>query len=261
MTATVDPDDLELELSNLSVIFGGLRAVSNVSLQVRRGERIGLIGPNGAGKTTLFNMICGAVRPTTGRIVLRGTEITRLGERRRARVGIGRTFQITELLGGLSCYENLLLSATRGTAPKFRTSLSTESVDEAIRTVVEKFGLQDFLDRTVKSLGYGEQRRLELAVALLCGSHLLLLDEPAAGLGAADRLALQDAILSIPREITVILVEHDLDLTLGVVDRVVCLDNGVVVRELLPKDVRGDDVIRRIYLGEFDALSYRESAE
>jgi branched-chain amino acid transport system ATP-binding protein len=234
-------DDAVLELRGLSKRYGGVKAVENVELVVTRGARVGIIGPNGAGKTTLFKLIAGDVRPTAGMVLFEGVDITRQAVHKRARAGLGRTFQVTNLMNTLTVGENLRLASTACRA------------DRTIRTVeevVDAFGLHDMLDRRVGELAYGQQRRLELALALCGGATTLLLDEPAAGLGPDDRRGMHATIDALPRDLTILLIEHDIDLTLGLVDRVICLHYGELVADDRASAIRDHEIVRRIYLGE-----------
>lgn len=225
-----------LLLRNVGKAYGGVDAVNDVTLKVSGGERMGIIGPNGAGKTTLFKLISGDVRPSTGRIVFAGRDITKMSVHRRAKLGLGRTFQITNLMPSLTLRENLLLAAQRGGAT---------AADE----IAAQFMLDPLLSRRVEELAYGQQRRVELALALCGGATTLLLDEPAAGLGPDDRAIMQSTIEALPDHLTVLLIEHDIDLTLGLVDRVVCLHHGELVADEHSSRIRDHALVRRIYLG------------
>jgi ABC-type branched-subunit amino acid transport system ATPase component len=221
-----------LELSGVRREYGGLRAIDEVSFGVSPGERVGVIGPNGAGKSTLFRVIAGGERASHGRLRLDGRDISRLPARRRARLGIGRTFQITELFGTLTVEENLRL-ATRGDLAR----------------VIERFELGPWLSTVVGDLGYGQQRLVELAVTFATGARVLLLDEPAAGLGAAERVVISEAIRDLPDDVTVLLIEHDMDLVLGLVDRVLCLSNGRLIADAPAGEIRTNAAVREVYLG------------
>lgn len=238
---SVADGDAVLEVHGLSKQYGGVKAVENIELVVTRGARVGIIGPNGAGKTTLFKLIAGDVSPTNGRVSFEGVDVTRKAVHKRARAGLGRTYQVTNLMGTLTVGENLQLASTavRGD----RTILTVEEV-------VDGFGLRAILDRRVGELAYGQQRRLELALALCGGATTLLLDEPAAGLGPDDRRAMQATIDALPRDLTILLIEHDIDLTLGLVDRVICLHYGELVADDSAAAICDHAIVRRIYLGE-----------
>jgi branched-chain amino acid transport system ATP-binding protein len=242
-----------LELKGVTVRFGALRAVDDVTLLVDPGERRAVIGPNGAGKTTLFNAITGVIRPTQGRVLLDGCDITRAAPHVRARRGVGRTFQITNLFPNLSVEDNLRL-AIRGLSPR-KYSLFGDSgfdADERQRAD-EALDLSRLAHRRyapVKELSYGEQRQLELAMALTTRPRLLLLDEPAAGLSPAERVIIAETIRGLPRGLTMVLIEHDMDLALGLVDRVTCLHNGRILVEQTPDEIRANETVQEVYLGK-----------
>jgi branched-chain amino acid transport system ATP-binding protein len=239
-----------LELRSVVVAFGALKANDDVSLAVSAGERRAIIGPNGAGKTTLFNALAGLLRPSAGRILLRGRDITRMRADQRAALGIGRTFQITNLFPGLTIDENLQLGA-RGRSPRKWSNGNPNAVERsAIERALHDCGLSALRRRIVHTLSYGEQRQLELALALTGGPELLLLDEPAAGLSPGERVRMAELIRALPREVTLILIEHDMDLALGLVDFVTCLHFGRVLCEGTPEAIRRDQRVQEVYLGK-----------
>jgi branched-chain amino acid transport system ATP-binding protein len=244
-----------LALSDVTVAFGALRAVDGVSLSVPEGERRGIIGPNGAGKTTLFQAIAGMVRAAAGRVVFRGEDITTLAPHRRARRGIARTFQITNLFPTLTVRENLFL-ALRGGGGNGRGRFSflgppRMTAGESRRAEEALIGahLAHRAETLVRDLSYGEQRQVELALAFASRPRLLLLDEPAAGLSPAERALVAGLIRGLPREITLVLIEHDMDLVLGLVDRVTCLHEGRVLVEAPPAEIRRNEAVQEVYLG------------
>jgi branched-chain amino acid transport system ATP-binding protein len=226
-----------LELRAVSVAFGGLRAVDDVDLQLEEGDRHGLIGPNGAGKSTLFRLVAGGLRPTTGAIYYDGRDITRLPRHRRARLGIGQTFQHSSLFGGLSCRENVQLALGRATGGR--------SADEAL----ERFSLSDREHTPAAALSHGERRQLELALALVTEPRLLLLDEPAAGLSAGETERFADQLAELPPELTVLLIEHDLDLVFKATRTVTVLHLGKIIASGSPEQVRANDEVHSIYIG------------
>ena len=242
-----------LLLERVSVAFGALRAVDGVTLAVRAGERRAIIGPNGAGKTTLFNAIAGELRASGGTVRFGGLDITRLRTHRRAALGIGRTFQITTLFGGLPVEANLRL-ALRGQSPRkfsmFGTGASDAGETEAVEVALVGCGLTARRSTLTRTLSYGEQRQLELALALVGRPRMLLLDEPAAGLSPAERVHMAGVIRGLPRTLTVVLIEHDMDLALGLVDNVTCLHNGQVLVEGTPDAIRANESVQEIYLGK-----------
>ncbi|HEX2215577.1 MAG TPA: ABC transporter ATP-binding protein [Xanthobacteraceae bacterium] len=239
-------------LQSVTVAFGALRAVDGVSLAVPAGQRRAIIGPNGAGKTTLFNALAGVLPTAEGRIMLRDRDITRLRMHRRAALGIGRTFQITNLFAGLTVEENLQLGAQGLSARKFSLFGSGRpdgAEVAAIEQALQDSGLAGKRHHLIRTLSYGEQRQLELALALVNKPSLLLLDEPAAGLSPAERVKMAALIRALPREVTLILIEHDMDLALGLVDFVTCLHFGRVLCEGAPDAIRTDERVQEVYLG------------
>jgi branched-chain amino acid transport system ATP-binding protein len=241
-----------LRLEGVAVAFGALRAVDGVSLCVAAGERRAIIGPNGAGKTTLFNAIAGDLAVTQGRVRLDGRDVTRLRTHRRAALGVGRTFQITTLFMGLTVEENVRL-AVRGLSPRKFSLFSSEELNpdekNQVEAVLESSRLAAARARPTRTLSYGEQRELELALALAGKPRLLLLDEPAAGLSPAERVTIAALIRALPRELTVVLIEHDMELALGLADYVTCLHYGQVLAEGPPEAIRANRTVQEVYLG------------
>jgi branched-chain amino acid transport system ATP-binding protein len=242
-----------LTLTEVVVAFDALRAVDGVSLMVPRGQRRAIIGSNGAGKTTLFNAIAGAALPTSGRIVFDGQAITRWPPQRRAQFGISRTFQITNLFPSLSVRDNMVL-ALRGREPRKFSLFGAPDADAAeARRISSALGAARMAaraDATVKELSYGEQRQLEIALSLVTTPRLLLLDEPAAGLSPSERRMVADIIASLDRDITVVLIEHDMDLALGLVDFVTCMVEGRILVEESPAGIRRNAKVQEVYLGK-----------
>jgi branched-chain amino acid transport system ATP-binding protein len=241
-----------LILENLVKDFGGLRATNDVSLSVQPGERRAIIGPNGAGKTTLFKLITGELALTAGRIFLKGKEITRLPPHRRIAAGLARTYQITNVFPGLTVEENVQLAAQGLSSRKFVLFRGIARQGEMHSRVVKALadvGLTAVRDVPVKELSYGEQRQLEIALALAGNPSVLLLDEPAAGLSSADRVQIGHLIRALPRDLTIVLIEHDMDLALGLVDHVTCLHYGAVIASDTPERIRANPEIQEIYLG------------
>jgi branched-chain amino acid transport system ATP-binding protein len=245
--------DAILTFDELVVSFEALRAVDGVTMSIPRGERRAIIGPNGAGKTTLFNAATGAVRPAHGRILFGGRDITQLPVHRRARLGIARTFQITNLFPTLSVADNMAL-AVRGQRPKKFSLFGSPELDgtegAAIAQALAAVRLTDRADARVRELSYGEQRQLEIALALVRDPRLLLLDEPAAGLSPAERSLLAQIIRSLQPDLTVVLIEHDMDLALGLVDNVTCMHEGRILVEGSPDAIRRNALVQEVYLGK-----------
>jgi branched-chain amino acid transport system ATP-binding protein len=243
--------DAVLRVRGLTRRFGGVVAVSDVDLDIARGERRAVLGPNGAGKSTLFNLIAGADTPTTGSIDLFGDDVTHLGARRRTRRGLSRTFQTSRLLTGLTVADNLYLAAIGVTGGRFRllrTGRDAEARDRARRTA-ESVGMTDRLDTLAGDLSHGEQRQLEIGLALVAEPRMLLLDEPAAGLSRSERQLLTSLLLSLDREVTLLLIEHDMDVALTVAERVTMMHDGVVIVEGSPAEIRADQRVHDLYLG------------
>jgi branched-chain amino acid transport system ATP-binding protein len=223
-----------------------------VTLAVPVGQRRAIIGPNGAGKTTLFNAISGVVLPTAGQVTFNGRDMTRMPPHRRARLGISRTFQITNLFPSLSVENNMVLALRGGSPRKFSLfGSSTRNVQEETRLgeALAAARLHAHAGTQVRELSYGEQRQLELALAIVVSPRLVLLDEPAAGLSPAERHIVAEVIRALPRTLTIVLIEHDMDLALGLADHVTCLHEGRVLIEADPDAIRRDARVQEVYLG------------
>jgi branched-chain amino acid transport system ATP-binding protein len=241
-----------VEVDNLAKVFGGLRAVDGVTLAVAPGERRALIGPNGAGKTTLFHCVTGTLRASSGHVRLFGHEVTQLPEYRRTELGMGRTFQITNVLTDLSLAENLALSIIGTDRRKwiFHRSLGAfPAIREQALAGLEAVGLKQRADYPVKLLSYGERRQLELALALNTRPKVLFLDEPCAGLSPSERARIFNMVRALSRNITLVLIEHDMDVALGLADRVTVMNRGRVMAEGTPQDVQGNPEVRDVYFG------------
>ncbi|MFF2632646.1 ABC transporter ATP-binding protein [Microbacterium sp. NPDC058021] len=244
-----------LTVERLGKRYGGVQAVEDISLRLGAGERMGVIGPNGAGKTTLFKMVAGDVAPTTGSIDLFGREVTKLDTARRARLGVGRTFQVSNLFRDMTVLDNVRVAARGGSGQArifWRTQGQRDEITTRATEMLDSVGLFDRRDDTVADLSHGEQRQLEIAMALVGEPRILLLDEPAAGLSAAERSTLRSLIEALPRTLPILLIEHDMSLALGLTDRVMCMENGRHVVTGTPDEVRDHPVVKEIYLGRRD---------
>ncbi|MEF2074671.1 ABC transporter ATP-binding protein [Consotaella aegiceratis] len=241
-----------LSVRNLTKRFDALVAVDDVSFDLREGEVLALIGPNGAGKSTCFNMLNGQLRPTAGSIKLLGREIAGLPPRKIARLGVGRTFQITATFASMTVRENvqmaLIAQRRRAFDPWSRANrFQTEEADRLLALVA----LSDEAERPCAELAYGDLKRLELAVALAGSPRLLLMDEPTAGMAPAERHALMELVARIVREraISVLFTEHDMDVVFAFAQRLLVLDRGRLIAEGTPKEIRENAEVRAVYLG------------
>ncbi len=241
-----------LLLEGVTCEFGALRAVDVVTLNIAPGERRAVIGPNGAGKTTLFNLITGELPLAGGRVFLFGREVSRMPAYRRVALGLGRTFQITNLFPGLAVEENVFLAAQglQGLKLDFLRGIPRGGeIQDRVTKALQDAGLEAKRRVTTKELSHGEQRQLEIALALALQPRLLMLDEPAAGLSAAERATMADLVRSMPRDLTILLIEHDMDLALGLADRVTCLHYGKVIADDTPTGVAANSEVQDCYLG------------
>ncbi len=242
-----------LSITDLKKAFGGLPAANDISLEVMPGERRLIIGPNGAGKTTLFNLITGDLRSDSGEIRLFGKDVSRLLPHRRAHRGLARTYQIITLFHGDSLEHNIALSLL-GLSPirwsAFRPLAAHAHLYEEARGVLKRVGLGHLADRPIGEVSYGEKRRVEIAMALAQKPRLLLLDEPLAGLSREERISVTELIAAIPREVTVILIEHDMDTALEFAERITVLHYGCVIVEGTRAEVVADPKTREVYLGD-----------
>jgi branched-chain amino acid transport system ATP-binding protein len=242
-----------LVVRDLSKSFGGVRAVAGVSFAVAAGEMLALIGPNGAGKTTCFNLVNGQIVPDSGSIELDGRKLAGMGPREICRAGVGRTFQITATFGSMSVRENVqvaLLAHHRMLGAVF-TSMGNNRMDETSR-LLEQVGMRDQAGRQCAELAYGDLKRVELAMALASRPRLLLMDEPTAGMAAAERDDLMQLTATLARDagVAVLFTEHDMDVVFRHADRIIVMSEGELIAQGSPDEVRADARVRRVYLGE-----------
>jgi branched-chain amino acid transport system ATP-binding protein len=244
-----------LELHNIAMNFGGVNAVSGVTVSVGEGERRVMLGPNGAGKSTLFNMIGGQLQPKQGRIALFGRDVTRLNASSRAHAGIARTFQITSLFSRLTVEENVYL-AVQGTSPNRYTLLWPASGIAAttryVEQVLAEWRLGDTRNALVCDLSYGDQRKLEIVMALARQPRLLLLDEPTAGLSTKETENVVTLLKKLSRDVTVLLIEHDMDVAFELGEYFTIMNRGRVIAEGDAAAIRNNSEIQSIYFGEVD---------
>jgi len=242
-----------LETKGLIKQFGGITATNDVSLAVEKGARHALIGPNGAGKTTIINLLTGVLRPTAGTIALEGQDITNLEAHKRVQLGIARTFQINQLFAELTPLETIGLAVSERMElgrQWWRTVGSKGIVIEESVDILQRFHLADVMDERTLNLPYGKQRLLEIALAIACRPRVLLLDEPAAGVPEAQRRDILDAVAALPDDVTVLLIEHDMDIVFSFADRISVLVNGALFVEGPPEEVAADPRVKAVYLGE-----------
>ena len=244
-----------LQTRSLVKRFGGLAATNDVSLSVERGARHALIGPNGAGKTTLINLLTGVLEPTSGTILLDGDDITTLAAHRRVRRGVVRTFQINQLFNALTPLSSLALAVSvhQGTSTRWWRPLGGDAAVAAeCETLLARFRLADVMDQPVHSLAYGKRRLLEIALALACRPRVLLLDEPVAGVPDGERQEIFETIDALPADVSILLIEHDMDLVFNFARTVTVLVNGAVFAEGDVAAVAQDPRVKAVYLGEGD---------
>ncbi|TMJ34748.1 MAG: ABC transporter ATP-binding protein [Alphaproteobacteria bacterium] len=242
-----------LETRGLVKRFGYLAATDNVSFRLEQGARQALIGPNGAGKTTFINLLTGIVAPSAGQIFLEGDDITRLAPEVRVQRGLARTFQINQLFPAMTPLETLALAVSErmgGGRDWWRVIGSKRAVVDEALSLAQRFGLSEVIGERTSELPYGKQRLLEIATAFACRPRVLLLDEPAAGVPEAERHELLATVAALPREVSVLLIEHDMDLVFSFASRISVLVNGALLTEGTAQEVAADARVRAVYLGE-----------
>ena len=244
---------LALETIGLEKKFGGFHVTRDLSLKVPAGARHALIGPNGAGKTTVINLLTGVLKPDGGRILLEGSDIAGLPVQARVHRGLSRTFQINQLYADLTPLETIGLAVSErlGHGGEWWRRLGTRAdVNAEIAAQLERFHLLDVMNEPTATLPYGKQRLLEIAVAIATRPRVLLLDEPAAGVPQSERHDILAAVAALPRDVTVLLIEHDMDLVFSFADRISVLVNGALLAEGTPDEVARDQRVKAVYLGE-----------
>ena len=247
-----------LRVENLVRRYGGITATDNLSMEVVPGELHAIIGPNGAGKTTLISQLTGQVMPNSGTIRFAGRDVTNLPSYKRSRLGLARSFQITSLLKDFSAIDNVALAAQAHDGHSFRfwgNARKERHLREAARAALERVGLGARADIVVSQLSHGEQRELELAVALATRPQLLLLDEPMAGLGVTESARMVALLKELRKEVTIVLVEHDMEAVFALADRITVLVYGRVIACDVPDAIRKHDEVKRAYLGEQHAVT------
>ena len=250
--------DTVLLAQGLVMRFGGIVATNNVTLDLKKGARHALIGPNGAGKTTLINLLTGVLQPTMGKIILEGEDISQLAPHLRVRRGMVRTFQINQLFDSLTPLETLamVVSQHQGLGQKWWQALGSNTrVTERCEQLLEQFHLTGVMAQQTKVLAYGKRRLLEIAIALACEPRVLLLDEPVAGVPAGEREELLQTVAALPADVSILLIEHDMDLVFSFAKRMTVLVNGTVLTEGDPDTIANDPQVKAVYLGYDDETS------
>jgi branched-chain amino acid transport system ATP-binding protein len=249
----MEKDTFALECEGLTKIFGGLEAVKDVNLRVPPGERRAIIGPNGAGKTTLFNLISGQFYPTAGQIKIFKRDVTHMPSHRRAHLGLGRTFQITNLFPTLTIKENTLVAAMALRRMKFsmlRALSSYRDLNEYAEEMLEVVGMSAKAKEPVKNLSHGEQRQVEIALTLINKPTVILFDEPMAGLSPGESAMITAIVQKLDPTITVLIIEHDMDVAFEIGDQITVLHQGNIFAEGDKIDIRGNSEVQKIYFGE-----------
>jgi branched-chain amino acid transport system ATP-binding protein len=245
--------EIVLSAQGLVKRFGGIVATNNVTLNLTRGARHALIGPNGAGKTTLINLLTGVLEPTEGRITLEGQDITNLAPHQRVRRGMVRTFQINQLFDTLTPLQTLAMTVSQhhGYGTQWWRALGgNHDVARRCEQLLEQFHLTEVMNQPTRELAYGKRRLLEIAIALACEPRVLLLDEPVAGVPAGEREELLQTVAALPADVSVLLIEHDMDLVFSFAKRMTVLVNGTVLTEGDPDTIANDPQVKAVYLGE-----------
>nr|WP_308017413.1 ABC transporter ATP-binding protein [Alkalihalobacillus deserti] len=248
-----------LTISGVGKSFGGLHILRDISLEIKKGERIGIIGPNGAGKTTFFNLLTGDLEPSHGDIFHYGKNITKQPNYKRVRNGMVRTFQKNNLLNELSVLDNLLLVLQRqeGFGRIWFKSRGTKQYPHLYQKadeLLETWGLSHQRDAIIKNLSYGEQRQIEILLGVATEPSILLLDEPTAGMSQSETDYIVDLLYKLPKDLTLMIIEHDLEVVFGLADRMVVLYDGGVLVEGEPEEVRKDERVNKIYIGSGDEV-------
>jgi branched-chain amino acid transport system ATP-binding protein len=240
-----------IAVRGLAKSFGALRAVSDLDFEVRRGQVTSIIGPNGAGKSTVFNLIAGTIRPDAGRVELDGRDVTALAPHALAQLGLARSFQISNLFFGLTVLENVRLACqARAPRKRFLARLDRDrALADRARAILAEFAIADLADEPAANLSHGDQRRLEIAVCMASRPRVLLLDEPTQGMSPAETLAVDGLIKSLAGRVSVLVIEHDVDLVMNISDHVIVLHQGRKLFEGPPAQVRNSSAVRAAYLG------------
>jgi len=252
MTTSTDKS-VALSLRNVSRNFGGIRAVSDISFDVRHGERLTIIGTNGAGKSTLFNLIAGSYPLSAGEISIFGEDVSKQAPSKRAGIGLARTFQTSKLFAGLTARENLFVALHKTNGVQRKSLLANPAKDPALvaesTEALRKVDLLQKADVRVSEFSHGETRQLEVAMALALNPKLLMLDEPAAGISPSERGKLIELLRALDKDISLLLIEHDMAVALAVADHVIVMHDGTMFTQGTPDEIRNSSAVRDLYLG------------
>ena len=249
---TATASETVLSAQGLEMRFGGIVATNGVNLDLKKGARHALIGPNGAGKTTFINLLTGVLQPSAGRIVLEGEDISTLAPNERVGRGMVRTFQINQLFDSMTPLQTLALvvSQRSGLGRRWWSSLGhSPQVAQRCEELLTKFHLAEVMNQRTRELAYGKRRLLEIAIALACEPRVLLLDEPVAGVPAGEREELLQTVAALPADVSVLLIEHDMDMVFSFATRMTVLVNGAVLTEGTPQEIAADPRVKTVYLG------------
>jgi branched-chain amino acid transport system ATP-binding protein len=263
VSETVARAEPTLRLRGVGRRFGGLHAVRDVDLEVAPGERRAILGPNGAGKTTLFNVVAGDFPVSSGAIELFGEDVTHMPARHRAKLGIARTYQQSRLFAGLTVEDNIYLSILGVESGHLRPVVLPKrdrDIRERARKAAGRVAIDGKLGELVGNLSHGEHRQVALALALAAEPKILMLDEPASGLSRGERTLLVELLLALDRDITLLLIEHDMDVALRVAERVTMMHDGRVIVEGTPDEIRGNELVHDLYLGSSQQAEERTDA-
>jgi len=241
-----------LKTQNLTKRFGGLTAVNRVTLEIEKGKITSIIGPNGAGKTTFFNLLTGFYKPDEGRIFFKDEDITPLPVHKIIRRGISRSFQVLQLFGNFTVMENVWIGvqAAKGYGKELFSSSELQDVREKTEEMIKKIGLSDKMNTLIKYLSHGERRMIDVIISLTSNPELLLLDEPMAGLASEERVRMSNFIKNLSENLTIIVVEHDMDVVFSISDKIAVMHQGELIAVGSPEEIRQNEQVQQAYLGE-----------
>ena len=260
MNKVIIDEDIVLKGEHLSIVFGGLKAVEDFNIEIKKGELVGLIGPNGAGKTTAFNLLTGVYKPTSGNIYLNGANVSRLSPHKRVAKGIARTFQNIRLFKKLSVLDNVKIACNSNMKYSPLTAIfrlpnfwkEEKELDRKAKDILAVFGLNEVEEEYAVNLPYGKQRKLEIARAIATDPKIILLDEPAAGMNPTETEELMETIKIVKEkyDVSILLIEHDMKLVMGICERIIVLNYGKIIASGIPEEIQSNKTVITAYLGE-----------